>query len=63
VTIRKIPDIVVINDEKRMENGPMIIMVALNGNKESIHRKKPREQAHVISEVSDGRLHLFSTSA
>ena len=59
--IRKIPDIVVISDEKRMEYDPIIIMVALNGNNESIHRKKPREKAHVINEVSDGRLslHLF----
>ena len=62
--IRKIPDIVVISDEKRTEYDPIIIMVALNGNNESIHRKKPREKAHVINEVSDGRLslHLFFIS-
>ena len=60
----KIPDIVVISDEKRMEYDPIIIMVALNGNNESIHGKKPREKAHVINEVSDGRLslHLFFIS-
>ena len=62
--IRKIPDIVVISDEKRTEYDPIIIMVALNGNNESIHRKKPREKAHIINEVSDGRLslHLFFIS-
>ena len=44
------PDIIIINDEKRMEQNQTVTIIVLKGNKDSIHSKKLRESAHIVND-------------